>query len=66
MSATMAERPRLIFDCSDVIRRAVRLYAAKHDLSTSDTISKAIETLCKAEVDEAREILTREAKKKRD
>lgn len=54
------ERTRMIFDADDLTRRAVKIYAAKHDLSISDAINAAIRELCADEFREAERIIAGE------
>ncbi len=63
MTETM-ERTRMIFDTDEVHRRAVKLYAARHGISTSEVVNRAIAELCDRELEEARETAAKEAKKK--
>lgn len=52
------ERPRMIFDTQERYRRAIKLYAAKHGLSTSEVINKALDAYVAKELLEADEILS--------
>lgn len=58
-----AERPRVIFDTQERYRRAIKLYAAKHGISTSEVINKALDAFVAKELVEADEALA-EGKRK--
>ena len=60
MLGIMADRTRMIFDTEEKYRRAVKLYAARHGLSTSDVINNALAKLVHKELVEAEAIIRRE------
>lgn len=62
----VADRPRLIIDCTNVVRRAVKLKAAKDDASVSEVVIMAIRSYCAQEIREAERIMDEERKKKKE
>jgi hypothetical protein len=64
MLAIMAERPRLIIDCPELIRRAVRIRVGKEDSSISEVVIKAIRQAFPDEIAEAEQHLEKERKRK--
>lgn len=64
--ALVADRPRLIIDCTNVVRRAVKLKAAKDDASVSEVVIMAIRAYCAQEIREAERIMDEERKKKKE
>lgn len=66
MSAMAAERPRLIIDCTNVVRRAVKLRAAKDDASASEIVMRAIWAYCSMEIREAEKIMDDEKRRKKE
>lgn len=66
MLATMADRPRLIIDCPNTVRRAAKLRAAKEDSSVSEVVMAALRSYLAAEIVEAEKHIERERQKKRD
>lgn len=57
------ERTRMIFDVDETLRRAIKIYAAKNDLSASEAIGQACRDKFAAEVREAERILSAEESK---
>jgi len=51
------ERPRMIFDCTEQVRRAVRIRAAKTGKTPSDVINAALASFLPREMEEAAESL---------
>lgn len=56
-SMANSERPRMIFDCSEQVRRAVRIRAAKTGKTPSDIINEALAVHLPREMQEAAESL---------
>lgn len=65
MITLMSTRARVMFDTTDVMRRAVKIYAGKYDLSLSDVIHRALELLCPEEIKQAKEVIAAEEKAKK-
>lgn len=65
MLDTMTERIRMIFDTEERYRRAVKLYAARHGISTSEVVNKALEDFCAQELEEVSEIIAREQRQQK-
>lgn len=65
MTAIMADRPRLIIDCTNMIRRAVKLRAAREDSSASEVVMKAIRTCFPDEIREVERLMEEEKKRKK-
>jgi plasmid stability protein len=51
------QRPRLIFDCPERLRRAIKIRAAKAGLGTSEAIVRILEAALSKELREADESL---------
>lgn len=66
MAAIMAERPRLIIDCTNLVRRAVKLRAAKEDASASEIVIRAIRAYCSPEIREAERLMEDEKKRRKE
>lgn len=66
MSVMAAERPRLIIDCTNVVRRAVKLRAAKDDASASEVVMRAIRDYCSLEIREAEKIMNEEKRRNKE
>lgn len=59
MNAVMdKERPRMIFDTEERMRRAIKLYAARHGLSASEVVNKALGSLVSKELEEVDETMS--------
>lgn len=52
-----AERPRMIFDCSERLRRAIKIKAAKEGIGTSELIASLVEQHLAIELQQAEESL---------
>lgn len=55
--ADTPQRPRMIFDCSEQLRRAVKFRAVKSGLSPSEVIARILESSLAREMAEAAESL---------
>ncbi len=62
LSLMAQDRMRMIFDTQERYRRAVKLYAARHGMSTSDVVNHALDELLDKELSEADEIIAAEEK----
>ncbi len=55
----------MIFDADETLRRAIKIYAAKNDLTVSDVIADACRELCAEELKQAEGIIAAEPKAKK-
>jgi hypothetical protein len=65
MTAIMADRPRLIIDCPELIRRAIKLRVWKEDSSISEVVIQAIRQAYPNEIAETERKIEEERKVKR-
>lgn len=54
----------MIFDTEERYRRAIKLYAARHGMSASEVVNKALDGLISKELKEADDILAKDEKAK--
>jgi hypothetical protein len=64
MTAIMADRPRLIIDCPELIRRAIKLRVWKEDSSISEVVIQAIRKAYPDEIAETERKIEEERKAK--